>query len=176
MRDINLNNYRQIRAQERINLTISALARGDIKEADRLYDTCPTYCYKIADHEFNGQLQAIYSIIDLFFWLCFCYYRNAAKLDSELQPEDKSQKSLDEKIIRKFENRNSNICSLKALYQGFREFCQQVGIEAEEVLKIMDIKRYCPDIQTYLDFDHTDPPDPDEIERFKDMFLGYWGL
>ena len=49
MRDININHYGQIKAQERFNLTILALRRFDIKEADRLYDTCPKYERKVTD-------------------------------------------------------------------------------------------------------------------------------
>lgn len=175
MRGINLN-YGQLTAKERFNLTISALMRGDFKEADRLYDTCPKYDYTMADKEYTCRLHIMSNINSIFSGECVYYYSNAAKLDSELQREGKRQEDLDDDIIERYEARDSNIRSLKALYRGFSEFCNQVGIEAAEALKIMGIERCCPDIQTYLDFDDTDPPDPDEIERFKDMFLGYWGL
>lgn len=67
MRNINEKHYEQFTPQERINLTISALVRADINEADRLWNTCPVYTYKTRDLEYNCRLMAITLINAKFF-------------------------------------------------------------------------------------------------------------
>ena len=84
MRGINLSHYGQITAQERLNLTILALGRYDIKEADRLYDTCPKYDYHVADKEYNCRLMAIIFIKQIFFEQCIYHYNILAEIDSTI--------------------------------------------------------------------------------------------
>lgn len=52
------------------------------------------------------------------------------------------------------------------------EFCNQIGIDAREVLQTMGIEWRCFDIQRYLD--SVVESDPEDIERFKAMFLEHW--
>lgn len=180
MRDINLNNYGQIMAQERFNLTISALARGDIKEADRLYDTCPRYDYTMADKEYNCRLMKMPIISHLFFERCVYYYNTLARIDSAiLLLEAMSPPSLDEEDAARFDrlyhSRDLNTGGLKALYSGFREFCHQIGIDGEGALKTMGVEHCCVSIRQYLDSDVESPP-PEEIKQIKIMFLEHWDL
>jgi hypothetical protein len=177
MRDINLNNYGQITAQERINLTIAALARGDIKEADRLYDTCPKYEYKVADKEYNCRLMAMPIISHLFFERCVYYYNTLARIDSTillLEATDTPylNEADDIRLNRLYYNRDLNMGKLKALYEGFRQFCCQISIEVEGALKTMGIERCCVDIERYIA--STVVPTPEDIERAKAMFLEHW--
>lgn len=177
MRDINLNNYGQITAQERINLTILALARDDIKEADRLYDTCPKYEYKVVDKEYNCRLMAIPIINHLFFEQCVYHYNVLAKIDSTiLLLEATSPPCLNEENSTRFDrlyhSHDLHVGKLKALYQGFSQFCYQVGIDGEGALKMIGVDCCCFNIKQYLDF--AIEPAPEGIERAKSMFLEYW--
>ncbi len=177
MRDINLNNYEQITAQERTNLTVLALARNDIKEADRLYDTCPKYEYKVADKEYNCRLMAIPIINHLFLEQCVYHYNVLAKIDSTiLLLEVTSPPSLNEendaKFDRLYHSRDLHVGKLKALYLGFRQFCDQIGIDAEGALKPIGIERCCFNIKRYLD--SVIEPALEDIEQAKAMFLEYW--
>lgn len=177
MRNISLNNYEQITAQERINLTMLALARGDIKEADRLYDTCPKYEYKVADKEYNCRLMAIPIINPLFFERCVYYYNILARVDSAiLLLEATSLPSMNEEIAVRFDrlyrSHELNVGRLKALYEGFQQFCCQVDIDGEGALKTIGIELCCFNIKRYLD--STVEPAPKDIEQAKAMFLNYW--
>lgn len=177
MRNINLNNYGQITAQERINLTMLALARGDIKEADHLYDTCPKYEYKVTDKEYNCRLMSMPIINHLFFERCVYYYNTLARIDSViLLLEAMSPPCLNEEITIRFEklyhSHDLNIGRLKALYQGFREFCCQIGIDEEGALQMIGIERCCFHIQRYLD--SKVEPAPEDIEQAKAIFLECW--
>jgi hypothetical protein len=179
MRDISLNNYGQITAQERINLTILALARNDIKEADRLYNSCPKYDYKVADKEYNCRLMAIPIINHLFFEQCVYYYNILVKINSTiLLLEATSPPCLDEenatRFDRLYQSHDLHVSKLKALYLGFRQFCYQIGIDAEGALHMIGVERCCFDIQRYLD--SAIEPAPEDIEWAKAMFLEYWGF
>ena len=179
MRDINVNHYGQITAHERFNLTILALGRSDIKEADRLYDTCPKYDYKMADKEYNFRLMAIAIINHLFLEQCVYHYNVLAKIDSTiLLLEATSPPCLDKEEASRFDrlyhSHDLHVGRLKALYQGFRDFCYQIGIDREGILKTIGAERCCFDIQRYLD--SAIESVPEEIEQVKTMFLECWGF
>lgn len=177
MRDINLNNYKQITAQERTNLTVLALSRNDIKEADRLYDSCPKYEYKVADKEYNCRLMAIPIINHLFLEQCVYHYNILAKIDSTiLLLEATSLPCLSEeneaRFDRLYHNHDLHVGKLKALYQGFRQFCYQIRIDAEGALKTIGTERCCFNVKQYLD--SAIEPAPEDIEQAKAMFLECW--
>lgn len=177
MRDINLSNYKQITTQERLGLTVSALARGDIKEADRLYDTCPKYNYNLADTEYNCRLMAMPLINHLFFEQCVYHYNVLAKIDSViLLLEATSPLGLNEedtaRFNRLYRSHDLTASRLKALYEGFKQFCYQIGLDAEGALKTTGIELCCFDIKRYLD--SAIEPAPKEIEQAKAIFLEHW--
>lgn len=179
MRDINVNHYGQITAQERINLTLLALARNDIKEADRLYDTCPKYEYKVVDKEYNCRLMAIPIINHLFFEQCVYHYNVLVKINSTiLLLEATSPPRLNEedaaRFDRLYQSHDLHVDKLKALYIGFRQFCYQIGIDAEGALKTINIEHCCFNIKQYLD--SIVEPAPEDIEQAKAMFLECWAF
>lgn len=59
MKDINRKYYEKFSAEERVQLTISALSRQDSQEADKLRNTCPRISYTMKDLQYMNRMQAI---------------------------------------------------------------------------------------------------------------------
>lgn len=176
MRDISLKAYEQMTPKERINLTISALARADFTEADRLYDTCPKRDYTVCDKEYNCRLMALPSIKYLFYTHCVQYYNTLAKIDSIiLLIEATSFKNPHEEDSRydiMLDSHDIFVGRLKALYQGFLQFCDQAELDGQGLLTTMDIQGTCFDINKYLEYDVA--PVQTDIEALEAMFLECW--
>jgi hypothetical protein len=79
MRDISDRQYEKFVPEERFSLTMSALARDDLKEADRLWDTCPWFSCRSIDFEYALRVQAMPLITLIFFQKCVYQY-NKIKL------------------------------------------------------------------------------------------------
>lgn len=117
MRDINEIRYEQFEPTERFSLTMSALARDDFKEADRLWDTCPKFRYRSHDFEYTNRVMAINVITLIFFQKCVYQY-NIIKmaehyllLIARMKPTWEDQK-------KALDKRDEHIALLKSLYQG----------------------------------------------------------
>jgi len=176
MRDVNIKTYEQLTPKERINLTISALAREDIVEADRLYDTCPKRDYTVCDKEYNCRLMILPCIKYLFYTQCAYYYNILVKIDSIiLLIEATSVQNPSEEDARydKMHDRHDIFVGrLKALHQGFLQFCDQAELDGQDLLKTMNIQDTCFDINKYLAYD-IDPEQAD-IAAIKALFLECW--
>lgn len=58
MTDLPDRAYVSMRPRERFHVAVSAVARGDMVELDRLIDTCPQEHYKMTDDKFMRPLRA----------------------------------------------------------------------------------------------------------------------
>lgn len=176
MRDININNYAKLSPIERINLTISSLARGDFKEADRLWDTCPKFTYKSPDLDYTIRLMAINNIKSIFFGECVCSYNHLVRIDNvinlietiALDLTNQNHKKLD----KLYSIRNDHLINLKALFKGFLEFCCEIGLNGNQLLATLYIQHTCFEINSYIDSDAN--VTQLDINTTKAMFFEYW--
>lgn len=98
-------------------------------------------------------------------------------LDNDLAPlallTDDINPSENEKISAKVEHaRERHISLLIALHRGLAEFCSQIGLNYEDLLKTVYVQDTCCDIEIYFALEIE--VDAAYIQRAKEMFLGYW--
>lgn len=176
MHDVSLKAYGQLTPKERINLTISALAREDFTEADRLYDSCPKRDYTVCDKEYNCRLMSLPSIKYLFYTKCVYYYNILVKIDhiillleaTSLTTPHEEDSKYDKMLVR----HRIFVGRLKALHQGFLQFCDQAELDGHDLLKTIDVQGTCFDIIKYLTYNVA--PDQPDIDAIKAMFLECW--
>lgn len=178
MRSVNLKDYQHITPQERVNLTIAALAREDFTEADRLTDSCPMHLYRMRDKEFCSRMLALPSIQHLFYEQCVYHYNILIRIDyAALFLEDTDSEHMNEKqpSFDKVHKRYDMLVSrLKAVYQGFMLFCDEVGLDSEAMLKTISVEQSCFSIKKYLESDYE--PDQKYTESIKNMLLDCWKI
>ena len=171
MRAIKEKEYGLFTPEERFSLTITALARGDFKEADRLWDSCPRHSYRAIDFEYANRVMAT-TLITLYFFQKCTYHYNLIKmaehyllLMSKNEP-DRSEQANALKI------RGNHITQLKALYEGLKLFCEHVGLVSDDFLKKIQLESTLFDIDDYL-CESTEPT-TDEIENAKNAIFELW--
>lgn len=176
MLNVNDKHYQQFTPQERVNLAISAMARNDSKEVERLWDTCPTYHYRTRDLEYKARFMAITLISTVFFEKCVYHFNIIKKADTyTLLTDDIDLKHLndDETVAAKVEQaRDLHISRLIALHRGIAAFCSQVGLNSDDFLKTIHVRDVCFDIEVYLALE-TEVNESD-IQHAKELFLEYW--
>lgn len=184
--DITDQNYRKFTGEERFKLVMEALVRGDEKEAQKLWETCPIHTYSITDMQFRERVSGIIMLGDLFFKMCVCSYSNIEKADGYIYDQIEEREYA---LEHGFENlssvsedtlelvkaiRDTAIARLKALHLAFNDFCLAIEINIEHVLKDLPIKEACNYIDRWLKSDIS--ADEDYREWAKEMFLENWGF
>lgn len=186
MRQIHDQQYAEFTSRERLNLTVAALARGDMAEADRLWQTSPRYHYMTHDLEYTEGVGSLIMLSSLFFEQCVYHYNLIKKaqmfimgLEQDLDDEKKegltdlvtqTRKLLD--VASKAQD--VHVSKIKALFEGFKKFCIEVGLDSEAVLKTISINDCCNDIDFFLSSDIK--IDETYINATKQFFLERWIL
>lgn len=173
MRSINVKNYDQFSPLERLNLAIAALARNDETEIDRLNQSCPMYKYSVLDPEYTKRFLFFALISGRFFELCVYWYDKItfcafglilwASEGNKKDYPDKSQIILAQ---------NNYISLLKGVYAGLRQFCDEVGLNADDIIKATPVENILDDISRYLLSDVE--ASAANTEYFKKDFFRYW--
>lgn len=70
MKELNEKYYETFTPAERVQLAIAALGRQDMKEVDKLYNTCPRVSYTMKDLAFMNKMQAVERITTALAALC----------------------------------------------------------------------------------------------------------
>jgi len=186
MRQINDNQYTQFTPKERLNLTFSALSRGDEAEADRLWQTCPRHRYVAHDFEYTLGVSALSMLGALFFEKCVMHYNliKRAELlimssEQDLECEEKEGLSDLANQSRKFiailnTTQQTHISKLKGLFEGFRRFCSEEGFDSENILNTIPLAGCCYDLDALLVSDIQ--MDPQYVNEVKNFFLEHWNL
>lgn len=186
MRQIHDNQYAQFTPKERLNLTFSALSRGDETEADRLWETCPRHRYVAHDFEYTLGVSALTMLRALFFEKCVMHYNliKRAELlimgtEQDLEYEEREGFSDVANQSRRFieivkTSQQAHISKLKGLFEGFKLFCSEVGFDSENILKTTSIKECCHDLKILLSSDIK--MDLEYVNQAKYFFLEHWTL
>jgi hypothetical protein len=186
MRQIHDNQYTQFTPKERLNLTFSALSRGDKIEADRLWQTCPRHRYVAHDFEYTLGVSALAMLGALFFEKCVMHYNliKRAELlimgaEQDLEYEEKEGFSDFAKQSRKFIEivhtaQKVHTSKLKGLFEGFRQFCSDENLDSENILKTIPIEGCCHDLDALLMSDIQ--IDSQYTNQVKDFFFEHWHL
>jgi hypothetical protein len=175
MLNIGEKHYQEFIPQERINLTMAALSRNDIKEADRLWNTCPSYIYRARDFEYSSRMINLALLGSSFFEKLVQHYNIIKRADEYIASIEYEFEDLidSEKILHKVkEARNIQIVRLKSLYQGIIAFCEHSGICSEYFLKTLPIMETCFEIDLLLSTDLE--VDDVQVKHSMAYFLEHW--
>ncbi len=183
--DIANHNYTKFSGKERFKLVMTAATRGDEKEMQRLWDTCPMHEYRIPDMQFRERMTGYLMLGDMFFRMCVCLYADIEKADGFISDEREEREYIREhkidiecisdstlEIVKAF--RDTTIAKLKGLYAAFSDFCLAIEINSEDVLSELPIKRACTHIDRWLSSEIV--ADENYHEWAKEMFLKNWGF
>lgn len=184
MRQIHDQQYSRFDPKERLNLTISALSRGDEIEANRLWQTCPRHTYEAYDFEYTLSVDALFMLSAIFFEKCIFHYNLIKRADlfmisfeEDLEFEEKNNLNDFANQTRKLielsnQAQKIHTSQLKGLFEGFKQFCSSAGLDNESILKTSPIKDCCHDIDIlltcYIEIDMQ------YASQIKEFFLEHW--
>lgn len=184
MKQITDPSYAKFSPQERLSLTMAALARSDQAEANRLWETCPWRpCYTM-DMEYTQRMHALFVIESLFFQKIVLHYNMAQKAEKFIMTREcdlEAEQNHDmgewvektQQLITAMSNaRDGHLSNLKEVIEGFRLFCTEAGINYDDVAKALPLNDCCPDIDWLLTFDV--PVNDEHIQAVKSLFLEGW--
>jgi hypothetical protein len=174
MHDLSEKDYKHFTPVERINLTIAALARGDIKEADRCWDTCPRHEYKAFDFDFTIRMHAVLMLRMEFRENCFYHYNKIKVIEIRTLHLECciDDENFEDRMNILVEVRTTHVARLKAVYCALRQFCSDVGLCVDTFLQNCHIEEQCSDIDSYLTGDTN--ADAGFMEHYKQTFSMYW--
>jgi hypothetical protein len=117
-----------------------------------------------------------------FNWICESYcnkikFANSYLTFSELLLEYVPPTDIEyQQIIKVFKSDWINqLSSLKSLYEGFTEFCNEIGLNKDQLLCWFETEEIYPDIKNYLtnnDISHH----RESAKRYKDQFKTLWEI
>lgn len=184
MRQIHDQQYAGFTPNERLNLTLAALARADTIEADRLWQTCPRYQYHAHDFAYTLSLNAVMLLNSLFFEKCMFHYNQTKKIEGFILEAEYDLAFVEEKNAKEMANEtqqliehtqktlNTHLSRLKGLFAGFKLFCAEACLDYENVINITLIKDCCHDLDLLLESEFE--TDMQYMNHIKDFFLEHW--
>src|SRR5215211_8236068 len=124
--------YDRLTPHERFLLTLSAKARGDKTEVERLIRECPKHCYEERDADFDQRIETSE-------WLTFAVMTDTLKmlgwldLLGVLQPLlDAEDPDTDPLTLICATAERAAAARIKAVWEAFRDSCTEVlGVDAE---------------------------------------------
>ncbi|MDP2878983.1 MAG: hypothetical protein Q8N74_05595 [Sulfuricella sp.] len=119
--------YDRLSADERVNLTIAAMARNDYTEAGTLIDTCPEKTYRAHDAAFIWRLECLSKIADLHaIEMRDAIIRQVWTMARFAINDDQTEKWFEQ--IRQVSG------VIKGKQAAWRDFCEGIGVDGDEVL------------------------------------------
>lgn len=171
--------YATFNASERLNLAISALAKNDCQEVARLWRTAPIKNYQARDLFYKEKFTAFTLVSIRFSELCTSLCQKIAlstvtSLLFSLNQEVPFIKEMNPEQMAQKENNaiDTNIKKLKSVFIALEEFCIEVGLDSDDLIKSTGIEERCMGLQEYLSFDFE--PDIEFTGTVKKEFLSFW--
>lgn len=186
MRQISDQQYTQFTPTERVQLVFAALARNDEAEATRLWETCPRHRFVTTDLNFTEQVAALNMIGAIFFEKIIRHYNSIkmadqfiSNMEEDLEFEKKetlsdiaNQTKRNLEIIEKA--RKGHLSLLKAAFRGLEQFCTEIGMNYNDILKTIPIENSCWGIDYLLRTEGED--DEQSAKDFCKMLLSCWNF
>lgn len=171
-------NYHQLNVQQRVNLTVAALSRGDGVEARRLFKTCPKRHYLAIDDDFIRQVDAITWVAEKYVDLCQYYFAKCQLAEGAITILTLGDKELIKRrpqytVAGMEEALFEYISTLKAVHLALVEFCEGVGIDSQKIVKWMAPVDGWDRVGEYLDFKGVEP-DREFARHIRNKFRAYW--
>jgi len=169
MHNLDESHYKKFNAQERINLTIAALSRGDTEEARLLRRTCPRETYVMIDRDYTNGLDALTQIAAHFSELHNYYYTQMLIFMSGIATTNETDKIASMQMAYV-----DQVASIKSIYSAFNAFCVDAGLNKDHLMGFykMDLKPMREFINTKVM--ETAEEDCDFTLHVKKQFLAIW--
>lgn len=169
MTKLDEGNYHSLSPEERVNLTIAALSRGDNEEVLRLRRTCARKQYLMLDHEYTCRLERLALIASNFESLHNTYYLNMILFSGYMATHE-----IDDTYIKYHTAYNDQAECIVSLYAAFDAFCLKAGLNKTNAAAWLKI-----DPKPIYDFIgkkalSTLQPDPVLTTHLKNRFLAIW--
>lgn len=169
--------YDQFTADERIKLSIAALARRDEVEIKKLISSCPKKNYLITDSDYSDKMVAFEKICD--FYLCISqrciYMRDKCLLTILLLECNTSIAKYEEKILKLEEIRENNVIELNSLYLALCKFCEVNNFNIDYVIQYTGLEILYPgEIKEITDVHLVNEKTKNEIfEKLMEIWQAY---
>lgn len=123
MKDVS-RHYDKLTPQERLALTVEAMARGDTVDSDRLFESCPKQIYRINDPEFSWRFSRL---ISLALMSLLDSYQTLAKANRALaafarRPDDARLEAYVHYKTEQF-----------SIQEAWKRFCDSIGLDDDKV-------------------------------------------
>ena len=194
--------YGDFTPMERLNLVIAASARGDDAEIGKLFKTCPRreYHYFQRDAAFMDKYKQMtdvsllftitfkacsdavglfssYSMffeeqIDIYEWAIEHIGQDETKKDDIIRAQNEI-KQLAQLITLLDEKYEQQIIKMKSVLEAYREFCNEIGVQAENALEWLENKDF---IAMFLQFCEEISIDEEFSHEMKSSFYKIWRL
>jgi hypothetical protein len=179
MTKLNDRHYEKFTPSERLNMAIAAMAREDIQEVAHLWQTCPTRTYVARDLEYKERFLSFTLVQVRFSDFCVELYNKIAIADVLLNLFDLhkdnpliNKEDLSEMIKKLQKSKSIHIARLKSVFEGVKEFCGEVGLDAEDFFKSAQIEIKCEKIWEYLEFEKK--VEEIYVQNVKANLKNYW--
>lgn len=187
MQHLNAKQYQVFNNEERLHLTLAAIARDDIDETLLLRQSCPKRQYIGADLDYQRRLQALY-VIHTQFNQYLTHYRHKLELTgaaavgfsflcespeliAEYQTKSDSECPFDT-FKQLFNAMPEYKSTLKSICIGLVDFCDEIDIDYKDLLALDKFHQKPIDISQYLSSDA--PTDEKMLQQMKNSFLKIW--
>lgn len=136
--------YRELQPQERLRATISALARGDEEEQDRLIRTCERKLYKMPDAEFSSPLKGVSAMAAMHYLLVMRLLVNFLLADKLIAATERAAETDPSKLeCRGYEVAmqlwDVSVACFKGRQEAWQEFCRRTKLEPSELSAVLQI-------------------------------------
>ena len=176
MKKLHETAYKYFTPNERLNLVIAAMSRQDTEEVNCLQRNCPIIKYTASDLKYNDYFISYTIICVQFYTLCaelftkITAYSYTLLLETQ-KYENKAISKPDAKMQTICDNQDLLIAKLKAVYDGFYQFCNEAGLNATDILKTINFGALNP--ACYLTMEHV-TADDEYTKEIKALFEELW--
>lgn len=180
MIEVPIKYYDKFTPDERVKLTLVAIARGDEEEVGRLKRTCPKKHYLQTDIAYSDKMENLEKICLLFveisqhlyiqiivcdfYWLN-CYANLISKEDGfKLAVGDNYKQNAKWHVIQKIKEdskkaldaiedaSNGRKAELKAVYMALQQLCTLNNLDFTQVLLWSGLHKLCPEAECYYKY------------------------
>jgi hypothetical protein len=156
MKSLPENLYGNLTTEERIALTLAAIANNNDEGLGRLQRTCPRLTYEMYDLNYAGKMSKLHSITQSYIILCQSFYTEIIEMEAYifllpcLAEPNKPTSNLQE-LTQAFEQKKDKAISrFKAIHQALLNFCEKRKLESQAIIECSQINVYCAKRTDYL--------------------------
>lgn len=174
--------YTNFNSQERFDLALAALARGDQSEFEKLNSTCPWKTYSCVDAQFSERIECLKRIAIVFLAHCNAelkaFYAYAKMYILLQQLRGANNEALEEVIAENKVMINQCVISVQSAREALRVFFLETGMSHDHffawILQWWHIKREALDVLDQLFSEMCLSFDFEIIQELKAGFFNLW--